>query len=392
MVLRHVGLSLCLAVSLIACNGGGRPSSQDRSDFCRYARYFDVIGGGDSVAAVTFSPFDGSSDTLMLRKKAERIVCMSSSYVACLSAIGCESTVVAVSGAGYISDPMIRQRWLRTAAGDPSDLPLYDIGYESTLDVERIVALRPDIVAVYTVSAAESKYVRRMKDLGLPVIVLYDHYEHEPLARAEYMRLFGALTGHEAEADSLFSAVETRYLAIRDSVGRIASQRKKVLLNVPYGDVWYIPGGENYMSRLIEDAGGVVLGAAPESPESTPFTVEKALSLASAADFWLNTGLCRSLGQLEDSHPGFRFVPPFSRMLSGQADVPCIFNNVRRTTPEGGNDFWESGAVRPDLILEDLAAILQQEGGEADSLSLHYYIELEQTVAAEGTAYPDHGL
>ena len=189
MVLRHVGLSLCLAVSLIACNGGGRPSSQERSDFCRYARYFDVIDSGDSVAAVTFSPFDGSSDTLMLRKKAGKIVCMSSSYVACLSAIGCESTVVAVSGAGYISDPMIRQRWLRTAAGDPSDLPVYDIGYESTLDVERIVALRPDIVAVYTVSAAESKYVRQMKDLGLPVIVLYDHYEHEPLARAEYMRL-----------------------------------------------------------------------------------------------------------------------------------------------------------------------------------------------------------
>ena len=179
--------------------------------------------------------------------------------------------------------------------------------------------------------------------------------------------LFGALTGHEAEADSLFSAVEARYLAISDSVGRIASQRKKVLLNVPYGDVWYIPGGENYMSRLIEDAGGVVLGAAPESPESTPFTIEKALSLASAADFWLNTGNCTSRNQIEAIHPLFSRFGPMSSPHS-------VFNNVARVNEAGGNDFWESGAVHPELILSDLISIF---GGKAGKGTLHYYVEVE---------------
>ena len=29
-------------------------------------------------------------------------------------------------------------------------------------------------------------------------------------------------------------------------------------------------------------------------------------------------------------------------------------------TPEGGNDFYESGVVRPDLVLEDLIHIMSQ--------------------------------
>jgi iron complex transport system substrate-binding protein len=48
-----------------------------------------------------------------------------------------------------------------------------------------------------------------------------------------------------------------------------------------------------------------------------------------------------------------------------------IYNNTLRTNSEGGNDFWESGAVRPDLVLEDLVKIFASEPGK-----LHYYLEL----------------
>jgi iron complex transport system substrate-binding protein len=53
-------------------------------------------------------------------------------------------------------------------------------------------------------------------------------------------------------------------------------------------------------------------------------------------------------------------------------DLP-IYNNTLRTTPEGGNDFWESGAVRPDLILEDLIQVFHYDG----SGNLNYYFRLE---------------
>ena len=62
------------------------------------------------------------------------------------------------------------------------------------------------------------------------------------------------------------------------------------------------------------------------------------------------------------------------------AGVRCVvegnvFNNDSRMSPGGGNDFWESGQVRPDLVLEDLAGILHPE--LRDGEGLHYYRRLD---------------
>jgi len=39
----------------------------------------------------------------------------------------------------------------------------------------------------------------------------------------------------------------------------------------------------------------------------------------------------------------------------------CIFNNNLRLSPGGGNDYWERGVVRPDLILSDLVKIFHPD-------------------------------
>ena len=51
-----------------------------------------------------------------------------------------------------------------------------------------------------------------------------------------------------------------------------------------------------------------------------------------------------------------------------------VYNNTRRRTPAGGSDFWESGAVHPELILQDLTAIFYPASG-IDTLT--YYQRLK---------------
>ena len=51
------------------------------------------------------------------------------------------------------------------------------------------------------------------------------------------------------------------------------------------------------------------------------------------------------------------WLNPGGGELPGQISIEEKWDNTLRTTPQGGNDFWERGAVRPDLILSDLAAI-----------------------------------
>ena len=43
-----------------------------------------------------------------------------------------------------------------------------------------------------------------------------------------------------------------------------------------------------------------------------------------------------------------------------------VYNNNRRTNPSGGNDYWESGVIHPDLILQDLIRIFHPELTDAE--------------------------
>ena len=331
-----------MAVSCLQAPSDGQAGSG------MYARYFEIPEGESGV--VIISPADGARDTLRFDEPMDNMICMSSSHVACLSAIGAGNAVSAVSGLRFISDSLIH------GGG------VYDIGYENSLDYERIMSLDPDLVVAYTVSGAQPQYISKLRSLGIPVAIIHDHLETHPLARAEYVRLFGALTGHMDEADSLFSVVCGRYESLAGSVS--PKTRVNVLVNIPYGDAWYVPGRSGYMSRLIDDAGGNVLGA-KEGSASSVISLEHAYRLSKKADMWLNPGHCRTRKELSRIHQLFLSFGPM-------ADGLPIYNNTARVNPEGGNDFWESGAVRPDLILEDLIAIFN---GTADSL--HYYIPLE---------------
>lgn len=345
-----------------------------------YARYFRMIpdDSGKGRGIVIISPLSGKGDTLYVREPSDRIVCLSSTHLACLSEIGADSVVCAVSGIRYISDKSVQRRYAMTmkretasvseecpSAGDGRGYtrPLYDVGYDNSLDYEMILRLKPGLVTAYAVSGAEPQYLRKLRELGVPVLVLHDHLEAHPLARAEYIRLFGVLTGREDAADSVFASVCGKYesLVCQDSVKRV-----KVLMNVPFADAWYIPGGDNYMARLVRDAGGEVLGAEAGSEKSGIVSLEKAYSLSGMADVWLNPGSCGSLDELSSMHQLFPLFGPLAKGLP-------IYNNTLRMTPGGGNDFWERGAVRPDLVLEDLVHIMR---GDKDA-PLNYYFRLE---------------
>ena len=307
-----------------------------------YAQWFDLQDG----CAIIHSPYGGMSDTLEITAPLHSIVCMSSSYIGFLDALGCDSVATAVSGLAYVSDPEVRAQAV-------------DVGYDAALDYETILKLRPDLLLTYAVSAAEPPYLQKLRDLGIRTAVIHEHLESHPLARAEYIKFFGLLTGRTALADSLFADIRDRYLSLVAET----DAPKKVLVNIPYADQWYIPGGDNYMTRLIQDAGGEVLGVVPGRQESSTISVEKAYEYAQEAGFWLNTGWCNTRRQLLQANS-----------LFSEFNLPSVWNNTRQTTPGGGNIFWETGPVRPDLVLEDLRAIFDGTAGD----SLHYYLRVQE--------------
>lgn len=84
------------------------------------------------------------------------------------------------------------------------------------------------------------------------------------------------------------------------------------------------------------------------------------------ADVWLNVGMATTLDELKIMNPKFKDAKAIQENE--------VYNNNLRLTPEGGNDYWESAVVHPDIVLRDLIKILHPELVTED---LYYYRHLE---------------
>lgn len=314
--------------------------------------------GADDVEQMLLIDRDGTfntsgTDIQRIDHDAKRIICMSSSYVAMLSTIGKQEAIAGVSGINFISDKYV------VANSDK----IGDVGYDNNINYEMVVALNPDLVLLYGVMGA-SGMESKLRELGIPYLYLGEYVESSPLGKAEWMVAVGEITGARDKAVEIFSTISERYTALATEVSLAAKECKQVMLNTPYRDSWFIPSEQNYIARIIRDAGGEPFTIAGTGNSSQPIDIEQAYIWASEADVWLNVGACNSLEELIRQNPKFADVKAVREKR--------VYNNNARQTTQGGSDFWESGVVRPDVILQDLVTILQGNEGE-----LYYYKQLK---------------
>ncbi len=374
--------NICLLLALSAAPVGCRDENPQLADFDRplytpeYASGFEIAGadGRRSVLLTVTNPWQSTERVTtqlfiardgepvpegfggqVLDEEAERIVAMSSTHVAMLDAIGEVGRAVGVSGLDYISNADIQAR--RESIGD--------VGYEGNIDYERLLSLDPDLVLLYGVNGA-SPMEGKLKELGIPFLYVGDYLEESPLGKAEWLVALSEVVGKRAEGEKVFAEIPVRYNALKQKVADAAPEAPSVMLNTPYGDSWFMPSPENYVVRLIADAGGDYIYKKNTGNSSTPVDMEKAYLLASQADIWLHTGTAASLEELKRACPKFTDTRCFR---SGQ-----IYNNTARTNAAGGNDYWESAVVNPDLVLRDLMKIFHPELVEEDFV---YYKQLK---------------
>lgn len=357
-------VALC-AIVVAAC--GRKSVSLEDFDkpvyMLEYASGFDIKGadskqsvlltvtnpwqGADGIAVQLFIARDGETapegfDGQVLEGDAERIVAMSSTHIAMLDAIGEVDRVVGVSGIDYISNPDIQAR--RDRIGD--------VGYEGNINYELLLSLDPDLVLLYGVNGA-SGMEPKLRELGIPFMYVGDYLEESPLGKAEWMVALSEVVGCRSEGEKVFAEIPVRYNALKQRVAENALDAPSVMLNMPYGDSWFMPSAGSYAVRLIEDAGGDYIYKKNTGNASTPIDMEEAYLLASAADMWLNVGMANTLGEVKAACPKFVDTRCF---LNGD-----VYNNNACTNAAGGNDYFESAVVHPDLLLRDLVKIFHPE-------------------------------
>ncbi len=275
----------------------------------------------------------------------KKIVCMSTTHISMISAIGEENTISGVSGSGFIYSEQLNKT---VEKGQ-----ILDVGYESSLNKELILKIAPDLIMMYGIGSESAGYVSKIEELGMKVLFNADYLETDPLSKMQWIKVFGALYCKERLADSIYDSEVENYNKLKTFISGHITYRPNVLLGLPYKDTWYVSPGNSFASKLISDAGGNYLWKNTESSVSMPYGIENVYLGALNADFWLNIGSARDKAEISLA----------DKRLS---DLPCfkkgnLYNNNNRVTVNGGNDYWESGTIYPHLILKDLAKILHPE-------------------------------
>ena len=376
--LKNLSLVLLLSLAFTGCHN----KSSKLNDFNQpvyipeYATGFDIKGadGKESVLITVTNPWQGADGVTtwlfiarngedipegyngqVLEGEAKHIVAMSSTHIAMLDAIGEAGRITGVSGLDYISNPDIQAR--RDSVGD--------VGYEGNINYELLLALDPDLVLLYGVNGASSME-NKLKELGIPFMYVGDYLEESPLGKAEWMVALSEVVDKREKGKKTFATIPAQYNALKKKVAENAKNSPTVMLNIPYGDSWFMPSTESYAIRLISDAGGNYIYKKNTGNASKPIDLEEAYLLASDADMWLNVGLLNTLDELKASCPKF-------------VDTRCfktgnVYNNNARVNSSGGNDYFESAVVHPELVLRDLVKIFHPELVEEDFV---YYKKLK---------------
>lgn len=272
------------------------------------------------------------------------IVAMSTSYLPALEELGLLDKVVGVDTAAFTSNETITSG---VAAGD-----IVEIGGGAEVNVETAIDLQPDLIMTYGTGSADFDAEPRLREAGLDVALNAEFLETTPLGRAEWVDYIALFFNEEAAAESWFEGVADRYNELRDMAAGTA-ERPVVFTDTPYEGTWYMAGGGSFAAQLLEDAGADYVYADDEQTGSLFLDFETVFDDASAADFWLNIGFFSSLDDLSAADSRFT---EFTAFQNGQ-----VYNNDARMSANGGNDYYESAVVRPDVVLEDLIAIFHPD-------------------------------
>jgi len=132
----------------------------------------------------------------------------------------------------------------------PEALEMEKIGGFTTPDIEKIIALQPDLILAGSIHAAE--VIPALENIGLTVFALAPENLDGIL---EDIRMVGKITGEEDEASKLVAQMETRIEAITDKTNNL--ENRPMVFYITWHDPLWSVGSGVTIQELIEKAGGV---------------------------------------------------------------------------------------------------------------------------------------
>ncbi len=143
-----------------------------------------------------------------------------------------------------------------------------DVATFDSVDIEKIVALAPDVVFAGGNTFTPPDDIDRMRSLGLTVVVLY-----APTVEAvsHDIELIGQAVGRSAEAAAMVARIQAGFDDVRTAVAGLA--RPRVFYELDATGAIYGPADRSFLAEMIELAGAVPVTTG--APDKYDISVER---------------------------------------------------------------------------------------------------------------------
>jgi iron complex transport system substrate-binding protein len=286
------------------------------------------------------------------------IACLSTTHVGFLEALQLETKLIACSGTKYLYNEQVRQM---ITSGK-----VKEIGEAGGLNVELLITLQPDIVMSYSTGNSVYDQTEDLGKLHINKVLNNEFLETSPLGQTEWIKFVAVFFDALPLAEKIFDSIAYEYHSVQSIVQDI-SNKPLVFSGMAFKGEWTVPGGKSFAANYLRDAGATYVWEHDEHTGSFPVALEEVIAKAKQANYWMNPGAADNLEEITNSDARYQVFDAFKKNM--------IYNNNRRVNEHGGNDYWESGIVSPQIILKDLIHIFYP--GVLNNHTLVYYKHLE---------------
>ena len=302
-----------------------------------------------------------AEDLIILRQPLNRIYLAASAVMCQFDEIGAVDIVI-LSG-------LEKDGWHIEAAREAMEKGTLEYGGKySTPDYEKIVAKGVNLAVESAMIHHTPKVQEKLEKLGIPVLIDRSSYESEPLGRAEWVKVYGLLTGHEEEAARSFEEQKSYVEALlgnteaasADASGSDsdAPQKTVAIFSINSTRQVVTRGAGDYFGKMVEIAGGTLSTPATGAGRATQtVSMESFYAAAEQADILIYNA------SIEDA-------PEDLQQMCAKDSILTQFRAVKEGNVWCMRSSLYQNASRTGAIIRDLYAIV---AGEADDETEFFY-------------------
>ena len=286
---------------------------------------------------------EDGQELIVLQQPLDRIYLAASAAMCQFDEIGAVRDVI-LSG-------LERDDWYIESAREAMDEGTLSYGGKySEPDYEKIIEAGVNLAVESTMILHTPKVQEKLELLGIPVLIDRSSYEHEPLGRAEWVRVYGLLTGCEEEAAKAFDEQK----GYAEALAPVPEEdtRSIAVFSINAARQVVTRSREGYLGKMVEIAGGTLCTPVLDSSLATEtVSMESFYAAAEDADILIyNASIEDAPEDLAELCAKDSILTQFRAVSEG--NVWCMRSSLYQN------------ANRTGAILRDLHAIVTGEAGD----------------------------